>query len=367
MRFLYISLFIFCGIVVAKGQAIFQKSFIEELKQKPLIVVLLEENENYIKYLIKQKDSLIAVQYKNRIAEYNKNIQELLPKYFSFYKSVQYKTMNEVFSIPIEERRNVTFLAYNTSGTLSDRNSWSIIKATMSEKDFQEKYNMPKSDSRSSEITWQIVQYEFYAHTDAQYFKNYYKSFLLENDKFNYAQLELYSYDKSKNKSIISYSKYLPNVCTTKGDLAFFFLDMQCIFNETLNDKKRDKSYYKENGQLLKEKTLIILKDNLNEKLTEEEIKKEYPFDFKIVNREEYDNTIMERNDKQCYVIILPLAKIPISSTGLAAINWYHEIIDANTNKILGMMMPSVILIPGADGSDKIHKKHFKKYIQYTK
>ncbi len=86
------------------------------IKQKKMIAILVEEDEEYIAELKKSgKNEDVLKKYLESLKNYNDNLKELLPKYFTFPKAVEFKTYSEVIAMPIAKRGTYTFLVYNLS------------------------------------------------------------------------------------------------------------------------------------------------------------------------------------------------------------------------------------------------------------
>ena len=65
-------------------------------------------------------------------------------------------------------------------------------------------------------------------------------------------------------------------------------------------------SQIKNNTPLLKDKTLLVSIDDLDEGVTEEDIKKKYPFDLKVVSEDEIQDAFIDKNPKTAVMHLIP-------------------------------------------------------------
>lgn len=96
-------------------------------------------------------------------------------------------------------------------------------------------------------------------------------------------------------------------------------------------------------------KTLIVCKENLAKDVTEAEIKKAYPHNFKLVDRVEYENELQGSNDKILVLLALPIPAGPYVNVGLT-----HTIFDPSTGYA---HCPNAKKCKGA-----VEAKHFEYY-----
>lgn len=114
------------------------------------------------------------------------------------------------------------------------------------------------------------------------------------------------------------------------------------------------------NGPELKNKTLLLDKMDLGKGITEEVIKKSYPYPFKIVSLEEIEKVIINKEPGFAYVQI-------VASPGGKGNIFIHYLTNAEDGKILGLEYPKVGFgIKGVNGvitySERIKEKQLEKY-----
>src|ERR1035437_963466 len=77
----------------------------ENIKKNILVVILLSEDEKYLKNLTKKKPEEVNT-YKNQIQNYNTNIQLLAPQMIHISKGIQFKSLTEIAQMTYEDRAN---------------------------------------------------------------------------------------------------------------------------------------------------------------------------------------------------------------------------------------------------------------------
>ena len=108
-------------------------------------------------------------------------------------------------------------------------------------------------------------------------------------------------------------------------------------------------------SDILKKKTLLVDKDDLDEKLTEEEITQVYPYKYKIVSHEEFDKSIIELDTASVIAQILVMS----TSVGDFSLFTLHE---TNTGKMVGSGLANKSGVLKAGPS--IKKKQFKNFAE---
>ncbi|MDA3927318.1 MAG: hypothetical protein PF541_00035, partial [Prolixibacteraceae bacterium] len=106
----------------------------------------------------------------------------------------------------------------------------------------------------------------------------------------------------------------------------------------------------------LKGKTLYIPEEYLHEKVTEEVIKENYTYEFKIVSSEEWKAVILDAKEDEAFMIYYLLNKE----------TYVHKIgfIDAQTGTYLGVYQMGIFQI-GQPSPAKINKKTFENMKKY--
>jgi hypothetical protein len=155
----------------------------------------------------------------------------------------------------------------------------------------------------------------------------------------------------------------LPNLYVSEADAVYGIMQLQYIFRR-LYDSEKDKAgdIIKEcHGDILKKKTLLINKDDLDKKLKEKEIAQVYPYKFKIVSIEEYDKAIVGLDTT--FVII----QIVSAQAGKGNVN-IHFLSEPSSGCIVGYVAPKMAF--GIKGTSlitynqKIKEKQLKDYAE---
>jgi hypothetical protein len=132
------------------------------------------------------------------------------------------------------------------------------------------------------------------------------------------------------------FSVGLPRKIVTEADAIYGIKQLQFYCNRLAEEekgtaKKINKSL---NGKVLKEKTLLLSKVDVDEKLTESDINKEYTSQFKLVNQDEIDKAVIDERD----VAIVQI----ISAEGGKGNVSLQYIVNAGTGEIYGILIPNV-------------------------
>lgn len=159
------------------------------------------------------------------------------------------------------------------------------------------------------------------------------------------------------------FSVNLPNLYVSLPDAVYGIKQMEYVFNRLIeNDKLNFRDILKEgSGNTLKDKTLLLCKNDLDKKLDEEEIKNIYPYKYKIVTIEEIDKAIIDQ-DNECVIVQIVSVK---GGKGNVSI---HYLSDTSTGRIVGYVVPTIALrVKGTKlitYNEKIKEKHLKEYLE---
>lgn len=157
------------------------------------------------------------------------------------------------------------------------------------------------------------------------------------------------------------YLHHFAPVFPSNAELVSAMLQIQNIMSQSMKTGKA-LSYPKEskaNAGKLKDVTLLLDENLLNENVTEEEIKKEYGLSYKIVSTKEVEEAILNRTQGYAYVFILPYS---LYSNGLKA----QIVLNAQNGEVLGHSFPQRLRV-GNHAGDKIGERNFKDYVQFAK
>ena len=164
--------------------------------------------------------------------------------------------------------------------------------------------------------------------------------------------------------SIIS-SINLPNLYVSEADAVYGIKQMNYVLEKLCeSEKSKFSNIMKEcNGEILKNKTLLLSKDDLDKNLTDEVIRNTYPHKYKIASIEEIDKAIIEQSDE--FVII----QIVSVQGGKGNVN-VHFLYETNSGKTVGIVAPSVAFgIKGTNlikYNERIKKNQLKDYSEIS-
>lgn len=328
-----------CFLLIATSSAQFsvnemrpKKSDVEMVKSARIVVVLLEENEKYVEKMKKKGSSVELEKYFNLLKDFNEKISLLVPENFSFITSVEYKTMEEVKNMLVSERQKLNFLVYNIGASIKINATGPGVEAVVPKYNFYDKIVYSPLEKRS---------------------------FNFEDRDASYGKMEIYSYDKKNKNGRIVFFKTLPHIIPSPGDVAYWLKRANYIF-ETVSkegESSAGKKKVADNAHYLKEKTLLICKEDLHKNTNEESISKSYPYPFKIVSQEELDKAILSKDASSCVLIVFPVeSPIPIFT---------QEIMDVSSCLIVTLGI-SGGMVAGIGGSayKEVKDEHLKKYGQ---
>lgn len=161
---------------------------------------------------------------------------------------------------------------------------------------------------------------------------------------------------------------HLPNVYPSESDAVYGIQQIQYILNYLLADDNNSimklPGQIKKNSSELKNKTLLLDKEDLDGKLTEKEIKEAYPFTFKIVSQEEIDKAILEKDPNVAYVQI---TETPGGKGNVSA----HFVNNPGDGKIYCYDAPTVAVTIKGSGlvtyGQRIKKHNLEDYAKHAK
>lgn len=153
------------------------------------------------------------------------------------------------------------------------------------------------------------------------------------------------------------YYNHLPNIYPSEGDLVCAMQQIQSYLQYRLEGKKaRDmREEIEQNAYKLKEKTLLMDKEEVSKKLTDADIKAAYPYPYKLAGYEEIEKAILSRDPKYAYVQIVPMA---MNEKTVYA----HLVVNAENGEMLGWSAPGPIMISGTGYGQRIKSNHLKDY-----
>lgn len=295
---------------------------IERIKEVPLLVILKEKNEKVIKKIKKSKRGDLN-KYYSSIENFNTAIREGFENSWVFSNEIKFLTPKE-------------FKTYNSK---SNKRKYAYLKP-----------QIKKGDNGFSRLK-------------------------------NKGLITIQSYDIhliGKNKPVYSY--IYQSVFQSNADFKFISQQIQnyLIGREILKSGNKSRkeiiAEFKGNARKIKNKTLLLNKENLTEKLINE-IKNIYKYDYKLTTKKEIDESILSNDDSIVYLKIVPIGQVTGASGPLkiSKLMFIQYIIDAENGQVLALVKPSGIGLAGALGASlqgskrKMKIKDMKKIIKAIK
>jgi hypothetical protein len=85
----------------------------------------------------------------------------------------------------------------------------------------------------------------------------------------------------------------------------------------------------------IKNKTLLICQQDLDKSLTADKIVQYYPYNYKVVSKNEFDKAILNNDGRCCALVVSPVEKVSGTYGGTAYIKYTHLIINPATGNII--------------------------------
>lgn len=123
-----------------------------------------------------------------------------------------------------------------------------------------------------------------------------------------------------------------------------FQYQFETIINNDLKNNMRLYDEYNKNGAKLKDKTLLVLADWLNKKITIDEAKAPYKGKMEFVPFADWKEAILTYKEGMGYVVVVP---VPVAGKYI----YLHYLMDAANGHVMGMGQPKVSF--GAFGYSK--------------
>jgi hypothetical protein len=298
------------------------KVTIEEIaaaKNRDLILMIEEPREKMLKKIEKKPKRGSVDEYKADLKEYNENIKQAAAKFWPYKKTnIQYKTYNEIKALSKTKTKDFVVVI-----------------------------------CLSSEASTYSAGYNFY---DGLYWVKDMKEDFEDRKDWMFSSMVVCLIEDFEQKSLFYSPLY--DVFPTKASLVAGFKGVESSFASRIEAEKkggkpkggiRGAMEASENSQLamiemakrtpkLKEKTLLIREEWLDKELTQETLKKIYPYKFQICDRAFMDNVVMSEDQNYAYGVLLPFVASTRSSNSVINI---HYIIDAADSQPLAIAVPS--------------------------
>jgi len=268
---------------------------LKQLKTRPLLVEVLEEDPDVLKKLSKPKKAEELEDYKKFIVNFNRDFKVYAQKYWLYTDKMEFKTATEIAALQKAKNKSYAVLRLVQ---LNDKGYWGI------------KTNQNVPAIGFTRIESNIVK------TDS---KIYLPSRHLNNDK---------------SLSEADY-KYALSILQAN-------VDWIIANNKVLNFDKYAEKMAKESVSKLKGKTLLVEDNMLAKGRTKEAAIKNYGGNLKFVPESELNDALVNKS-KNCAVLYTApygIVKSNMMVVQLSTIVYFKIIVDCETNEILWLYMP---------------------------
>jgi hypothetical protein len=327
--------------------------FVERIKQSTLVVVLLEENQKYFAKLTKKGKNNIAATYSNSIKTYNDNVRAMVPQFLKISSNIAFKTLSEIEAMSVDERCKYSYLLY-------DRAPYYTIRGSAT-------FGCNLYFSHKLDIEQEIGDYE-----DAIQFECLDSAY---TGQCECRKLHLYApLGNEKELPSGELEQNLVEIVPTQADLKICLLQLQRQFdfylkneNSTRDEQKamiaKEQQNMPGNYDIIKQKTLLICLQDLDKNLTADHIASYYPYNYKVVSKDEFDKAITNNNGTYCALLVSPIEKVSGLDGGSASIRYRYLIIDlANGNTLyMGTSEHSIQGTIGTGGNETVTEKNLKE------
>jgi hypothetical protein len=299
------ALLLFFAIVPGFSQQYFmlgKVSEVKEVKTRPVVVMLEEEDPKLVKKFSKKPQELAA--YREEIKRVNTELPLVVSKLWVFNAVPTLKTRSEIERLRDEKNKEFDVIQLNR------------IEVTDYTKNGMFRY----AGTSKTIATISIDLIEKQGRGNPVYYLN------------------------------------LPNAYPTQGDMALGIQMMQNFLQARLDGKKRNEisDESDENKTRLAGKTLLIDKMDIKGGLTQAQIKEAYPYPFKLVDYQTIETAILERDKNYAVVQIIPLM------TGVEANA--HVVMSTEDGKSLAYYAPIQATVMGKNSEARISQRHLKNY-----
>lgn len=337
-----ILLFALCalaGIFVYAGGPVISNSagdkdepFVEKIKQSTLVVVMLEENEDYLAKLTKKGKNDMASTYSASIKAYNDNMRAMVPQCLKISSNIIFKTLSEIAEMSVDERNGYSYLLYNVASTESN----------MVGGDRAETINFCVEKQKQLEGIIEnykdVIQFEC---LDPGY-----------NGAAAYRKLDIYAPGNKKQQPSGGIQQNLIEIVPTQADAKICLTQLQQQFDNYVKNENATKEELKAEiakaeqslpacYDTIKQKTLLICKQDIDKGLMVDQIKICYPFSYKVVSKDEFDKVILDNDAKYCALLITPFIRMRTTYGGgplaisKTTVKYLHSIIGLSNENTL--------------------------------
>lgn len=283
---------------------------IEVVKSQSLVVVLKEEDPKELKKLASKPDDLAT--YKGYIANYNAQMQELVPKLWKFSPSVEFKYAADLPAL---------------------RKAKGVQHGVLQQADLVDMHRHYNGAGGAPGGMSNMLNYSY------------------SSDRISAFTLEVYG-DGDQNKvwrvSIAPGPIY-------GSDIIFSLRTLQTYMQSRLDGRSRGdmRAEIAANGKQLPTKTLLIDETDLKNKLTAADIKQAYPFPYQVVPRQTIEQAVASGDTHYAYIRMMPVSESIFAQV----------VVDATTNDLLAYSLPGTVqMMALRSGGSVVSKTSFKDF-----
>lgn len=287
----------------------------KELKTRPLIVEILEEDPKTIKKLSNPKKADELKDYQSFIKEFNADFKVYVQKYWKLNDKLEYKTVTEVNALNKAKNKSyavLRFISLNDTGNYGLKTG-STVPAIG--------YTRVESDRRGPDSK---------IYLPSRYFNT--EKSLSEGDyKYSLEILQANVNWIIQNDKVLNFDKYAEKMA-------------------------------KDNCVKLNGKTLLVEDNMMMKGRSKDEAKKNFGGDLKFVSETELNDAIVNKKKKTAVLYSVPYGIIKSSAivVQVSRLTYFKVIVDCETNEILWLYMPNGFNY-GANISNQITEGEFTK------
>jgi hypothetical protein len=299
-----------CSSAVWAQMGLGKPKDIEVVKSQPLIVVLKDEDPKELKKLADKPDDLSA--YKGYIANYNAQVQELVPKLWKFSPSIEFRPASALPALrKAKGGRYGVLQQADLIDTHRHYNSAGGAPGGMS--------NMLNYSYSSEHVS--AFTLEVYGSGDQ---------------------------DKVWRVSIAPGPIYA-------SDIIFSLRTMQTYMQSRLDGRSGGdmRAEVAANGKKLPKKVLLIDETDLKDKLTAADLKAAYPLPYEVVPRQTIEQAVASGDARYAYIRMMPVTESIFAQV----------VVDAATNDLLAYSLPGTMqMMALRSGGSVVSKASLKDF-----
>ncbi len=286
------------------------------VKSQPLVVVLKDEDPDKLKKLAKKPDEL--ADYKAYVADYNAQMQELVPKMWQFSPAVEFKHESELAAL---------------------RKAKGAQRGVLQHLDFQlaHRHSMAGPANAAGAM----------GNPTGTGGNSYWTS-----EHVSAVVLEVIG---NGSQSQVWRVQLAPGPVYTSDLIFSIRIIQQYVQARAAGRSGGDmRAELAQNGKKLRTKTLLFDEDDIKGKLTAADIKQAYPFSYQIVPRATIEAAVVGADARYACVRLMPVAE------GINA----QVVVDAADGQLLGLSLPNRVRMMGIGGGSAIGKGNLKDFAE---